>query len=170
MDFIFKVKDTGIGITEKDKPLVFDPFYHKSYNEMVGGTGLGLPIAKKYAELMGGGITFTSTYGIGSTFIFSVLLKPNDYSKHLINEETIVIMDFQSRYKDLGDIAVEDKARLLLLRESVIKGDVDEIYNGLVYFKDNDIELFNKLKLLIDEFDYQKVLYLTDDLLEKGEV
>ena len=64
------VIDTGIGIDEKDRNLIFEEFRQASegISRSFEGTGLGLTLSKKYAELMHGTITFESTVGSGSTF------------------------------------------------------------------------------------------------------
>jgi len=65
------VEDTGIGIKEEDMKMLFQPFQHRSMKEKArGGSGLGLYFSKRIAELMGGELKATSTYGSGSTFTF----------------------------------------------------------------------------------------------------
>lgn len=64
----FVVKDEGIGIPPEDQKHMFDRFFRASNAGNVQGTGLGLNIVKRYAELLGGDISFVSEYGKGSTF------------------------------------------------------------------------------------------------------
>ena len=66
----FSVRDTGIGIAKGDLELIFQEFGQVAHRlqRRVKGTGLGLPLAKKLAELLGGRITVESTPGEGSTF------------------------------------------------------------------------------------------------------
>jgi signal transduction histidine kinase/ActR/RegA family two-component response regulator len=70
------VADTGIGIPDDKKHLLFHAFSQvdESDSRGYGGTGLGLAISKEIVELMGGTITFTSEEGVGSTFSFTILL------------------------------------------------------------------------------------------------
>jgi signal transduction histidine kinase/CheY-like chemotaxis protein len=64
------VRDTGIGIAANDIDIIFQEFGQVSHRLQgrVKGTGLGLPLAKKLAELLGGSIAVESTLGEGSTF------------------------------------------------------------------------------------------------------
>ncbi len=68
----FSVKDTGIGISKKDKDLLFKSFSQvdTSLTRKYDGTGLGLVISKQLIEAMGGEIDFESDKGKGSTFWF----------------------------------------------------------------------------------------------------
>lgn len=75
-ELFFAVKDTGIGIADKDKPKLFNAFERvdnggNSLNE-IEGTGLGLAICKEIVDAMDGTLGFDSTFGEGSEFFFSV--------------------------------------------------------------------------------------------------
>lgn len=68
-DLLIAVQDHGIGIPEPDRPRLFDGF-HRAPNALhISGTGLGLAVVKRAAELHGGGIEFTSEIGQGTTFV-----------------------------------------------------------------------------------------------------
>ncbi|MCU7905404.1 MAG: response regulator [Candidatus Thiodiazotropha sp. (ex Epidulcina cf. delphinae)] len=71
------VKDTGIGISEKQRAHLFEEFTmaDQSHSRTHEGTGLGLAICKRLVSLMGGNIGFRSEPGDGSTFFFSVELE-----------------------------------------------------------------------------------------------
>lgn len=64
------MKDTGMGIPEKELPYIFDRFYRveKSRSRQFGGTGLGLAIVKDLVELQGGNILVSSILGKGTRF------------------------------------------------------------------------------------------------------
>ena len=62
------VTDHGEGIEPDDLPRIFDEFVQLSNSQQLGGTGLGLPISKRLATLLGGELRVTSERGKGSTF------------------------------------------------------------------------------------------------------
>ena len=66
----FTVADTGPGIAAEDLGRIFEPFtqLEQSWNRANGGTGLGLPVSRRLAHLLGGDVTVSSERGIGSSF------------------------------------------------------------------------------------------------------
>ncbi len=66
----FSVKDTGIGIAPEDRETIFEEFTQvdSRIQRKVKGTGLGLPLSKKLAELLHGGVSVESQLEVGSTF------------------------------------------------------------------------------------------------------
>lgn len=89
LEFIFSVEDTGIGIKKEDIDKAFMEFVQLNggTNREVKGTGLGLPIAKRFIEMHGGKIWVNSEFGKGSTFNFSIPF--NKFEK--LEEEIISI-------------------------------------------------------------------------------
>lgn len=71
------VSDTGVGIAADDLPRIFSPFsqLEASRTRAKGGLGLGLSVAKRMANTMGGDVTATSQVGAGSTFTVRVPLR-----------------------------------------------------------------------------------------------
>jgi len=65
---VIEVKDTGVGISEEDLPIVFEPFgqVDNAFNRKGGGTGLGLPLAKKLVEMHQGTLEILSARGHGT--------------------------------------------------------------------------------------------------------
>ncbi|HLC40730.1 MAG TPA: HAMP domain-containing sensor histidine kinase, partial [Methylomirabilota bacterium] len=72
------VSDTGIGIAPEDQEAIFEEFRQvgSSYAQKREGTGLGLTLAKKFVELHGGKIWVKSELGRGSTFTFTLPIRP----------------------------------------------------------------------------------------------
>jgi len=100
----FAVKDTGIGIPKDKIVKLFQPFSQvdSSTTRLYGGTGLGLVISKRIAEMMGGSMSVESVEGKGSTFNFWITTTPaksltkiysKDFEKHLKGKKVLVVDD-----------------------------------------------------------------------------
>ena len=99
----FAVTDTGEGMSEEGLSKVFREYEQaeRSTSAKHGGTGLGLPITKKLAEMMGGDVIVTSEMGVGSVFTLYVPREcPQDYDEveggnsidQLTEEEKVVVL------------------------------------------------------------------------------
>ena len=73
----YRISDTGIGMSEEFQSRIFDEFTQENDGARTSykGTGLGMAIAKKYVDLMGGKIEVSSRQGIGSTFTVEIPLR-----------------------------------------------------------------------------------------------
>jgi two-component system, sensor histidine kinase and response regulator len=73
----YVVRDTGIGIADEHRDQIFDAFWQveQPSTRRVGGTGLGLSVTRRLAQLLGGDVTVTSKVGEGSAFIVSLPLE-----------------------------------------------------------------------------------------------
>jgi len=76
--YLFSIKDTGIGISREDQDSLFDSFTQGKAGMQKGGTGLGLAISVKQIEMMGGTLSLESELGKGTTFQFSLTLEPGN--------------------------------------------------------------------------------------------
>lgn len=133
----FEVIDSGIGISEKDQQRVFSAFEQAdaSTTRKYGGTGLGLPISKKLAQLMGGDTGCRSTPGVGSTFWFSARLSKS--SAQIFRQPASINQNAEARlrqcYAGRRILLVEDEpinreiAAILLDEVGLI---IDQAENG----------------------------------------
>lgn len=71
------VTDQGIGIPENEQQHIFERFFRAHNASNIQGTGLGLNIVRKYAELMHGAVSFISEPGKGSVFTIRLPVRPN---------------------------------------------------------------------------------------------
>ncbi|MBC5756471.1 transporter substrate-binding domain-containing protein [Blautia sp. BX19] len=73
----YRISDTGIGMSEEFQSRIFDEFSQENDGARTSykGTGLGMAIAKKYVDLMGGKIAVSSRQGVGSTFTVEIPLR-----------------------------------------------------------------------------------------------
>lgn len=70
-EFVLSVKDEGVGISDEDQQHLFQRFFRGANVTNIQGTGLGLHIVSKYAELMNGDITYETALNKGTKFIIT---------------------------------------------------------------------------------------------------
>jgi PAS domain S-box-containing protein len=90
----FYVKDTGIGIDKKHHDAIFNLFRQidDSRTRKFGGIGIGLSIAKKTVEILGGRIWVESEPSVGSVFYFTIPVLPDKYQKKIKSEDKPMTM------------------------------------------------------------------------------
>ncbi|MCG8672463.1 MAG: response regulator [Pseudomonadales bacterium] len=100
-ELLFRIKDSGIGITKEQQQKLFQSFHQAddSTTRKYGGTGLGLSISKQLAELMGGAIGVESEQGNGSTFWFTIIATPS---------EPVEITSDDTELKDKKVLVIDD--------------------------------------------------------------
>ncbi len=117
---LFSVADTGIGIAPEDHERIFDEYtqVETAQQGKPKGTGLGLPISRKLAELLGGHVTVQSRPGEGATFTITIpvryapakdeqvaALAPGDITRHpvlVVEDDAATQLVYQSYLKDSG--------------------------------------------------------------------
>jgi signal transduction histidine kinase/CheY-like chemotaxis protein len=112
IEFIdFAVIDTGAGMSPEGVAKVFEEYTQaeRSTSANYGGTGLGLPISKKFAEMMGGDVIVTSEEGVGSVFTMSVPRECPEYNEDEV-EGNVINLDEQDNLVVLvdDDVAMHD--------------------------------------------------------------
>tara|TARA_R110000868_G_scaffold262401_2_gene521108 strand:- start:84144 stop:86933 length:2790 start_codon:yes stop_codon:yes gene_type:complete len=131
--FVFKIMDTGIGITPEQQNQVFERFVQadSSTTRKYGGTGLGLAITSQLVSMMNGQVRVESEVDKGSTFIFNLNLE--------------IDLPYEGRYR----MAMQENkytGRLLLIDENKIQR---EITKDLLAYVGLDIETeINKNKII----------------------
>jgi CheY-like chemotaxis protein len=167
-EIIFYVKDTGIGMTQKEQAVIFDRFRQvsSSYNKLYGGTGLGLSISKGLAEKLGGRIWVESEVEIGSTFYFNIPFKPGvraekmpqiEYSTNYVwKGKTILIAeDEEINFNLLETIISPTKARIIRAKNGV------EAVNLCQKMEDIDLVLMDIKMPDMNGFDATKKIKIT---------
>ena len=125
---VFSVADTGIGIAPDDQPRIF-----KEWEQVEGkmqktakGTGLGLPLSKKLAQLLGGDVYLKSQLGMGSTFFVAVPIR------YAGATEAIYVPDVKRELdaSKLPVLVVEDNREALFIYEKYLKGTEFQVVPG----------------------------------------
>jgi len=108
-DFEFFVKDTGTGILQEQKKIIFERFRQgsESLSRNYEGAGLGLTISKAYVEMLGGHIWVESEEGKGSTFYFTIPCNCDKVERSVISNQASGNIE-ENKMKNLKILIVED--------------------------------------------------------------
>ena len=131
-ELVFRVADSGIGIAPADQQRLFSAFEQAdgSTTRKYGGTGLGLTISRRLAELMGGSLGVRSEPGVGSTFELRLPLHESDAAVTRGGSTAGVA---GSRLAGLRILAAEDNEVNALVLEDFLRregADVELVGNG----------------------------------------
>ncbi|UNU22680.1 GAF domain-containing protein [Microcoleus vaginatus] len=117
----FEIEDTGLGIAAEEMNKLFEPFEQtKTGQKSQEGTGLGLPISRKFVQMMGGDITVSSTPELGSKFAFDIkisLATPTEIKILKPQKKVIGLAPNQPEYRIL---VVDDRADNCLVIERLL--------------------------------------------------
>lgn len=119
-NLVLEVEDTGIGMTPDEQKIVFEEFTqaHSDIEKQFGGTGLGLTISKRMAELLGGTIIVKSEKGKGSVFSLVVPFQKDSSKEKIIKKPVQIGTQF---LKDKKIILVDDDNIQLSLMEALFE-------------------------------------------------
>ncbi|PWJ64473.1 His Kinase A (phospho-acceptor) domain-containing protein [Fibrobacter sp. UWB15] len=142
VELFIQVKDTGIGIREKDREKLFADFVRldEKRNRNIEGTGLGLNLTKQLLDMMGGTIEVESTYGVGSVFTVCLLQQVSDEKplgdfEKLYRQHVNVVDAAQERFEapEAKILVVDDVQMNLKVFVGLLKGSkiqIDTAMNG----------------------------------------
>lgn len=108
-EVIISVSDTGIGIAPNELGRIFEPFVQVGRGDRGarGGSGLGLAICKRFVELHGGRMWAESALGAGSTFSFSLPVRPASPAVRVSRQP------YATQRREIGVLAVVERSPLL---------------------------------------------------------
>lgn len=129
--FRFVVKDTGIGIDDKDMERIFEPFVRNEtvQTRQIEGSGLGLSICKNYVTAMGGSIKCQSQIGIGSVFTVDLAFLKNQAGKPAVKDHSIKTTSFIGKRA----LLVEDNEINRWIACALLKSkglEIEQVSNG----------------------------------------
>ncbi len=147
------IKDTGIGIPEDKKGLIFESFSQGdgSTTRKYGGTGLGLTISKQLIELMGAEMGVQSEINNGSTFWFTIKLKEASETKDLTSQSVPEMKDLQG----LPVLVIDDNTTNRLMLKRILQK-----YGCRVYEAENGTSGLDMLKGQKNQSEPFKVVLL----------
>ncbi|MGD9976621.1 MAG: ATP-binding protein [Bacteroidales bacterium] len=123
----FFVRDSGIGIPEDKRDIIFERFrqVQEGSTRKYGGTGIGLYISKNVINLLGGDIWFESQVGVGTTFYFTIAYKERQYHDsgstffktgspvyNWAGKNILIAEDIEVNYRYLSTILADTKANI----------------------------------------------------------
>jgi len=128
-DIQFYVRDSGIGIPESKKKIIFERFRQidDSHTREYGGTGLGLAICKNLLDLMGSRLSLTSVEGQGSEFLFSMKYILTESPDAELEDEESKLAKVNLDLKGKKILIAEDDGSSYLFLESLLKRFSPEI-------------------------------------------
>ena len=145
----FEISDTGIGIKNEDKAKLFSEFTQVDMkkNRRIQGTGLGLTISKRLAEMMGGDIRLDSVYGKGTTFTVYIEQKVPQYEPC-----------FKKPEQDIKFYLLENNK---YYRDSILKMFKSAMIDCTVIYSQKDIAKIEKDACLLYDYKTAKAFDLS---------
>ncbi|MEG4587136.1 GAF domain-containing protein [Microcoleus sp. MOSTC5] len=117
----FEIEDTGLGIAAEEMNRLFEPFEQtKTGQQSQQGTGLGLPISRKFVQMMGGDIVVSSTPGVGSKFAFDIEIKLADPTEIKMLQPQKKVIGLAPNQPEYRILVVDDRADNCLVIERLL--------------------------------------------------
>ncbi|MEG4234736.1 GAF domain-containing protein [Microcoleus sp. Pol11C3] len=117
----FEIEDTGLGIAAEEMNKLFEPFEQtKTGQKSQQGTGLGLPISRKFVQMMGGDITVSSTPELGSKFAFDIQISLAPLSEIKILKPQKKVIGLAPNQPEYRILVVDDRADNCLVIERLL--------------------------------------------------
>lgn len=163
----FEIKDTGIGMSEENLNKILEPYAQADQQSFAeyGGTGLGMGIAKRLIEVLGGELKISSEIGIGTTMSFQLkcteAVAPNYYMDNSINKaknidlsqfsflfaeddamSSMILKEHSSRWKLNSQFVTDGRA----LEEALIKQPYDLLISDLHLGNTISSEIIDRLR------------------------
>jgi len=130
MRVIIEVADSGPGVSAEDAERIFEPF-EQTDTTMNAGTGLGLPISRQFARLMGGELTMRSEAGLGSVLRLDFPVEESEApEKRTSTMRVLGLAAGQPRYRILVVDDKEENRALLRRLLSALGFEIEEANNG----------------------------------------
>lgn len=145
----FYVKDTGIGIKKENLDAVFREFTQAddTIEKRFGGTGLGLTISKKIAEILKGSILLESQFGSGSCF--TVFIPYNELTEKTKTTNHDVKISHQ---KPIKAMLVDDDEQIITLLKEILQRENIEVYDY-----SNVAHAVNEVKIVNPDFIFTDI-------------
>jgi two-component system, sensor histidine kinase and response regulator len=130
----FEVEDTGVGVVPDEVESIFRAFVQsESGKKSREGTGLGLPISRKFVRLMGGDLTVRSQPGEGSNFMFDIQVEPAQAEQRAVLHLPRPVSGLVPGQPEYRILVVDDRHENRLLIRKILEAAgfaVDEAANG----------------------------------------
>ncbi|HEY9619584.1 MAG TPA: ATP-binding protein [Crinalium sp.] len=145
----FSVADTGIGIAPTDQERIFEDFVQidSQLQKQVKGTGLGLPLSRKLAELLGGNVSIHSEVGRGSTFSITIpIVYPG-----AAQTDSLAQPNWQFDPTRAPILVVEDEADTLLIYEKYFERSAYQLIAAQTLDEANHaLQVFRPIAIILD--------------------
>jgi signal transduction histidine kinase/DNA-binding response OmpR family regulator len=187
---VYKVADTGIGMTESFMQIMYEPFMRQTDSRInsIQGTGLGLAITKKMVDLMGGTIECESAPGMGTTFTVTLDIEVSSKAENekklppievlVIDDDEVLLETACDTLKALGTTAERAESGQKALEKLLAKKQSDKSYDVIIMDWKmpgiNGVELTKKIRriagddisiLLVSAYDWTQI---EDDAKQAG--